>query len=392
MFRYIIAGILGTLLGIGVVFLLNYNPSLLAFGKKPETQQPQEKKQVIGFLLYSLLNRAKTDYSSEITTLSYFGLTVEPDGTIRKQNSDVENEPGWNALASGQVDPFLESAKKQKVELSLVVFSGDNNDIESLLQDPVTHAKNLTGEVLPIMDQYGFTNLNLDIEHTRDASDAAQESFLAFTKTIRDELTKDHNKTLTVDVTTLDLIYKTTLIRPQEVANLADNVVIMAYDYHSTGSSVTGPNAPLKGAGIVSEYDTEAAVQNALHSIPRSKILLGVPLYGYEWETLGTLPRSAIIPNSGYAASNRRAEKLVSDCATCSAQFDTTAQEAYVIYSDPQTNTYHQLFYPTAQSTLQKINLASDNNLAGLALWSLGYEGSSIMTPLQQYLLPSTEK
>jgi spore germination protein YaaH len=391
MLRYIIAGCLGTLLGISIILLSNANPSLLAFGKKPENQQPQEKKQVIGFLLYSLLSRAKTDYSGEITTLSYFGLTVDPDGTIRKQNSEVENEPGWNALTSGQVDPFLASAKKQDVGLSLVVFNGDNDDIESLMEDPVAHAKNLTGDVLPIMDQYGFTNLNLDIEHTRDASDAAQESFLQFTKTIRDELTKDHNKTLTVDVTTLDLINKTTLIRPQAVAKLADDIVIMAYDYHSTGSSVTGPVAPLKGAGIVSEYDTDAAVQKALLSIPRQKILLGVPLYGYEWETLGNEPRSAIIPNSGNAASNRRAEQLVNTCATCSAQFDKISEEAYVIYSDPETNTYHQIFYPTAQSTLQKINLAKDNSLAGLALWSLGYEGSSILTPLQNYLLPPTE-
>jgi spore germination protein YaaH len=388
MLRYIIAGLLGSLLGVGVVLLTNYNPSLLAFTKEQTAPQPQEKKQVIGFLLYSLLSRARTDYSGEITTLSYFGLTVDPEGTIRKQNSDVENEPGWNALDSGQVDPFIASAKQQKVGLSLVVFSGDNEDIEALMQDPVTHAGNLTGEVLPIMDKYGFTNLNLDIEHTRAASEAAQESFLAFTKAIRDDLKKDHNKTLTVDVTTMDLIDPTTLIRPKEVAKLSDDVVIMAYDYHSTGSSVTGPVAPLNGAGISSEYDTQAAVQNALLSIPRQKILLGVPLYGYEWDTLGSVPRSAIIPNSGNAASNRRVEKLVSDCATCSAKFDTMSQEAYVIYSDPQTNTYHQIFYPTSRSTLQKINLANENSLAGLALWSLGYEGPSIMSPLQKYILP----
>jgi spore germination protein YaaH len=259
------------------------------------------------------------------------------------------------------------------------------------MEDPITNAKNLTQEVLPIMNHYGFTDLNLDIEHTQNASSAAQMHFLQFMQTVKNELKKEPGRTLTVDVTTVDLLSNNNLIKPREAAKIADLVVVMAYDYHSQGSQVTGPVAPLSGAGIVSEYDTEAAIQNALLLMPRQKIILGVPLYGYEWETLGTVPRSAIIPNSGFAASNRRAEKLVAECATCSAQFDQTAQEAYVIYSDPATNTYHQIFYPTSKSTAEKIALAETNDLKGLALWSLGYEGQTILNPLQSYLQKSTE-
>lgn len=360
---------------------------MLSMNKVSKEVNAEKQNKVIGFLMYSLLSRARADYAGEITTLSYFGLTLDIDGTIRKLNSDVESEPGWHALSSGAVDTFLYRAKAKGIELSLVVFSGNNDDIEAMLENPVTNARNLTDDVLPVMDKYGFTNLNLDIEATREASPEAQKNFIQFARMVRDDL-RDHKKTLTIDVTTLDVINERTLIRPQEVAKIADSVILMAYDYHSTGSSVTGPVAPLQGAGTVSEYDAVSAVQNALHSIPKEKLYLGVPLYGYEWETLGNVPRSAIIPNTGYAASNRRAEKLLSECASCSAEFDEIDSESYVVYSDPATNTYHQLFYPTEQSTKQKVALAETNNLAGLALWALGYEGDSILKPLRDYIDP----
>ncbi len=347
--------------------------------------QPAQKE-VIGFLPFALLSRAQMDYSRYITTLAYFSLIIDTDGTIMKLSTPTQEEPGWYALSSGRADPFLQNAKQHNVALSLVLFTGNNATIDALMQDPVVNATNMTSEVVPMMDQYGFTNLNLDIESTEEASPAAQKHFVQFTKTLKDALSKSGGKTLTVDVTTVDLIKSTTLIRPKKIAEIADNIVIMAYDFHSTASYVSGPVAPLGGAGIESEYDVETAVQKALTIIPSQKIILGAPLYGYEWETLGNIPRSAVIPNTGQTASNKRAESLVASCATCSAQFDDTAQEAYVIYKDTDSQTYHQIFFPIEKSTSEKINYVQNNHLGGLALWALGYEGNTILRPLEQYL------
>jgi spore germination protein len=354
--------------------------------KTSSAQTTPQKKEVIGFLLYALLQNSKPSYANEITTLSYFGLTIDSDGTILKMNNPQEAEPGWNALSSGRVDPFLENAKQNHITPSLVIYSGTNDVIDQLMTDPITHANKLMSEVLPIMNQHGFTNVNLDIEATKEASPEAQMHFVQFVQTIKNALTNDHGKTLSVDVSTLDMINNHYLINPKEIAKTADSIVIMAYDYHSTTSSVTGPVAPLEGAGIQSEYDVKAALAKALAVIPRQKIILGAPLYGYGWETIGTTPRSAVIPNSGVVASNKRAERLVSSCATCSAQYDMTAQEQYVIYRDTDTGAYRQLFYPTKQSMQSKVDLANTYNLGGLALWALGYEGDTIMDPLKAYL------
>ena len=159
----------------------------------------------------------------------------------------------------------------------------------------------------------------------------------------------------------------------------------MAYDYHFMGSFVTGPVAPGQGAGIVSEFDTESAVEAALQIMPSQKLILGIPLYGYEWETIGKVPRSATIPGTSLIISNQRAEDLLTTCASCSAEFDQTDKETHIIYQNTN-ETYQQVFYPNRQSTQYKVDLAKQNSLGGIAVWALGYEGKTILEPLSAYL------
>jgi spore germination protein len=342
------------------------------------------KKEVIGFLPYWLADKASPDYSKYITNLTYFGLTTDTDGHILKLSTPQEEEPGWHALKSGKIDPFLESAKKQNQELSLLIFDSNQDSIANLMNDPITHAQNLLSDVTPLMKQYSFSNLNLDIEYTKEASPDARLHFSQFTQTVKKGLDDSHSGTLTVDVSPTDLI-KSDLIDPKAVSESADKVVLMTYDYHFTGSQVSGPVAPLSGAGTVSEFDIETAVEKALAIMPSSKIILGAPLYGYEWETVNNFPRAATIPGSGLIASSQRVAQLLSTCASCSAQLDGTAQEKYLVYKDQETGTYHQIFFPDQSSTQIKINYAKSLNLGGLAFWALGYEGPDILKPLESY-------
>lgn len=234
------------------------------------------------------------------------------------------------------------------------------------------------------MKQHGFSELNLDIEKTNEASDEARTNFTLFMKTLHSDLAKVGAK-MTVDITGMDLI-KHDMIDPKEAGNIADRVMVMTYDFHYAGSSVTGAVAPLSGAGVTAEYDVTSAIQKAKAVIPAKKIILGIPLYGYEWEILTNTLHSAAIPGTGITASSARIEKLLSSCSTCSAQLDTTSQEAYVIYLDTETGTYHQLSYPTKASTDAKVQFAEGEGLGGIGMWALGYEGKDILEPLKGYI------
>ena len=369
--------ILGTVFGILVVlnFLVPKNDSSVINPLSP-------KKEVIGFLPYWLLDRATGDYSKYITTLTYFGVRVNSDGNIQKLLNPQQEEPGWYALESGKLNSFFSAAKRNNISLSLLVSSGDQTSIGQLMNDPIKHAKNLLGDLNPLIEKYKFSDINLDIEYTSTASEGARTNFTKFVKEIKKGL--GNKITLTVEISPTDVILND-LIDPKAIGEIADNVVLMAYDYHSTTSYVTGPVAPVGGAGIDSEYDVITALEKSISVIPPEKLILGVPLYGYEWESLGQIPRSAIIPNTGLVLSNRRAEEFLSGCSTCSAKLDKEAEEEYISYFNGDSNDYHMLFYPDENSMTKKINLVNSMQLKGIALWALGYEGNKILSPLVNY-------
>ncbi len=74
-----------------------------------------------------------------------------------------EEEPGWTWLKNSDLDNRLQMAKSKGQTLSLVVFNGNQDDIYKMINDPYLSAKNLLADVIPVMKQYGFTDLNLDI-------------------------------------------------------------------------------------------------------------------------------------------------------------------------------------------------------------------------------------
>ncbi len=371
----------GILLGVlfGVLFIFNF---LIPKNSSSTINPLAPKKIVIGFLPYWLLDTETSDYSKYITTLSYFGLRVDQNGNIQKLLNPTQEEPGWNALRSGKLDPFFNKALQNNVSLSLMVASGDINSINGLISQPELHAKNLVSDLKPLIEKYKFSDINLDIEYTQSASPAARENFTKFVAEVRKQLAND--ETLTVEISPTDVI-RNNLIDPKAMDKIADNIILMAYDYHSTSSFVTGPVAPLNGAGVMSEYDVTAAIEKSLDLISPQKLVLGIPLYGYEWESLNQVPRSAIIPNTGVVASNKRAEELLSSCASCSATLDKEADENYISYFDQNSKDYHTIFYPDKNSTEAKINFINEFQLKGLALWALGYEGNSILDPLRVY-------
>lgn len=339
-------------------------------------------REVIGFLPYWLINRADEDYP-EITTLTYFSLAVEDDGTIQEYTKPGESEPGYFSLKSGKFDSFLTKAKARKLKLSLAVFGMDDEKIAKMLEEPEKSAQNLVSAVDPVMEKYGFTDLNLDIEKVSDASFEERAKYTLFVNKVRENLDKE--KTLSIDVSASAFVKATNLCDPAGLAEWVDQMIIMAYDYHYTGSVVTGPVAPGEGAGVVSEFDTRAAVEAALKAVPAKKLVLGIPLYGYEWEAIDGMPRAAVIPGTGMTISNRRAEEFLAGCASCSAEFDETDKESHLIYKDQQTGVYHQFFYPVKKSTKYKVGLAKEKSLGGIAVWALGYEGETILGPLGGY-------
>jgi spore germination protein len=363
----------GALSAVGFIYILGSAP--VRFDNPILTTFDVKKPEIVGFLPYWLISKADKDYSKYITTLTYFGLTVNRDGTIEKLNNPQEEEPGWTALKAGNY-------QKYNAKQSLLVVSGDDGAIGDMIADPVTSANNLIADVAPIMKEKGFTDLNLDIESFMDASESARAHFTLFVQTVTQQIKDQKLGTVTLDLIPISLV-KSKIYDAKALAAIVDRIVLMTYDFHYTGSLASGAVAPLGGAGTTIEYDVETAVKEALKAMPAGKLLLGIPLYGYEWETIDTVPESAAIPDGSSIANSSRVADLLTACATCSAQFDVVAREPYVIF--PENGYFNQIYFENEASVKEKISLAEKYHLGGVALWALGYEDSTMLTPLTTY-------
>ncbi len=374
--KFIVTTISGLLIALNTINpIISKVPNMVVKDIKKTTQiTAEEKHEVVGFLPYWLLDQVDKDYSQYITTLTYFNLIVNPDGTILKGG-----DSGWYALTSGQADKYLNDAKARNVKLSLLVFNANNSDIYQLINNPIASADTLVDEVAPIMRRYGFTDLNLDIETTSLADSQSRQNFTIFVAEVKKKMAEGNLGTVTVDASP-SVMFGNYLIDLGEVGKYADYVVLMAYDFHYAGSETTGPVAPV---GDGQGFDTDSSIREAVKIIPKEKIILGIPLYGYGWSTWSGAPYASTIPGSGSSTSNRWAEYFA-QANGYPIYTDDYAKESYLIYQDG-SGAYRQIFFPNAASTSEKVRLANNYQIKGLALWALGYDGSTILNPLTAY-------
>ena len=380
-----IFGILaGSILGFLVFLTLPYlslpinSPLLLTLGIK--------KPHIIGFLPYFLFSRANHNYDSYLTTLTYFGFSIASDGHVIKLTNATQEDPGWHDLQTTAVQKKLLDAKNNNVALSLTVIQQDEASIAALLSNPKENANNLLSDVIPVMKKYGFSDMNIDIESFENADSKKEQQFITFVQTIKQGLQKQNIGTVTLDIAPIAFI-KPYLIDPIKVGKIVDYMLVMAYDYHTVVSSNTGPIAPLFGAKKETEYDVATGVAIAKKEIDPQKIILGIPLYGYEWDSLSNIPGSATIPNTGQTASNRRImNTFISSCTTCIRKENILAQEPDFIYQEKKGDPYfHQAFVFDTNAFAKRITYAQENNFAGVALWALGYEGNTLLIPAASY-------
>jgi len=383
-FLFILLFVCGITIGILTPqFIPKDYPLLSPLGLVEHTDQKPLK--IVGFMPFWLINKLASSYDNQINEFSYFDLIIDKDGSIRKLANPQEEEPGWTTLKSNsQLSTRLKTANENKIGLSLVVFSGETETIKQLIVNPEESAANLVSDVTSIMQQYGFTDLNLDIENIENTTQDKRDLFTRFVKAVKSGMVKNNLGTLTVDIQGISL-FQPYLTDPQKMGEIADFVLLMTYDYHYPGSLLAGPVAPLGGAGEERVFDVNLTLKAALAQIPKEKIILGIPLYGYEWNTVDNFPGAPAIPGTGVIASNNRVSELLKSCLNCTKQTDKVSLEPFLIF--PEETHYHQIFYEDNAAIKSKLELASKSKISGVAFWALGYEATNDLSGFSNYLL-----
>lgn len=323
------------------------NPASLVVGQTIVIPAEQEKLgtiEVNGFAFPDINQETLRKTLPNLTYLSIFSYNARRDGSL----SAINDTPLINQAIAAGVAPLM-------VVTNIEESSGFNSDIahEVLTQeDPQT---NLINNIVRILDEKNYFGINIDFEYIYPYD---RQSYNFFLQRLTDTLEPLGYLTSTsiapkISATQPGLLYEAHdyPVHGREV----NRVILMTYEWGYT----YGPPmavAPLNEVRRVLNY--------AVTAIPREKILMGIPNYGYDW-TLPYVRGSSATPVSNTGAVNLARQN------NAAIQYDLTAQSPFFNYYDENRN-QHIVWFEDARSIEAKLRLVNEFNLAGVSYWTIG--------------------
>lgn len=110
--------------------------------------------------------------------------------------------------------------------------------------------------------------------------------------------------------------------------------------------------------------NVRAVLDYAVTEIPRDKLLLGLPNYGYDWP----LPFVQGTTRANSISSQQAIELAIR--YRIAIQYDETAQAPFFHYTD-EDGTVHEVWFEDARSLDAKLRLIAEYNFAGAGIWNL---------------------
>jgi spore germination protein len=282
--------------------------------------------------------------AQHLTYVSMFSYKVQADGGLTPIDDVSVVKEALNAGVAPLMTITNFTERRFSSELAHTVLS------DTEVQDK------LLTNILNTMNEKGFKGLNIDFEYVFPEDRELYNKFLekAANKMHANSYSISTALAPKVKATQEGLLYEAHDYPAH--GRLADFVVLMTYEWGWAG----GPPmaiAPINSVRQVLDY--------AVTAIPRSKILMGVPLYGRDWKlpyVRGTSIAETITLNEAIRRAARyRAQILYNDLY----------QSPYYRYVD-ENGIEHEVWFEDARSFQAKYNTVKEYGLRGVSYWELG--------------------
>ncbi|MFH1244665.1 MAG: glycoside hydrolase family 18 protein [bacterium] len=368
---YWLGGIL-TLLALAATLLSPSPLPISPLSPVPNTYYPipNTKYLVLGFAPYWNLKKLTPASLISITHLAYFNLHLNGDGSLYTQVNRREEDPGYTnykRLLARSVDVGTKP-------LILTFLPVSQTALANSISTPQSRQKTIQ-TIQGVVTESGAQGVNIDYEPLGDISPSLRNSFTLFIQELKRSLcpsTINHCPLLTVS------IYPSSAVRPRiwdltALAPLTDYFVVMTYDYTMPGSNTSGPNSPLRGSGTLFEHDIIKNIAEITKMVRADKLLLGIPFYGYEWDTIDSSVYSPV-ETRGSVASLERIQKMLEN-KTLELVWDRNSLTPYGVSTE--SGQVSQIYFENEVSIRLKLDFVKSAGLGGIAIWALGYEGNN---------------
>lgn len=326
---------------------------------------------VYGFLPY--WNAYDTELQPEVTHIGYFGLAIGPDGTLETRDGNGQT-PGFTALQSEELLSLAGQIEARGGRMELVVTQFYGEDTVAFITSESAQTKFL--ETLDaLILAYPITGLNLDIEPSGiEYTPELRNKFTAFVTRVRTHLnSKYDNIPLSIDVYASASNNKQLWDIPA-LSQQVDYIIVMAYDYHRRGSAQAGPVAPIFSSNGIWSEDINSHLKDFLSLAPAEKFILGIPFYGYGWQTTDKSATANTYPESGFTATIDTVREILENKKVNGAveHWNDQALAPYLSYTENEET--YIVYYENPRSIAYKLDLVRELGLSGIAIWAIGYE------------------
>jgi spore germination protein len=237
--------------------------------------------------------------------------------------------------------------------------------VATMLHDSAVMERHIA-DIVTLVNREGNAGIDIDYENLK-ATD--REAFTTFVTRLSDALHAE-NKILSV------ALFAKTTDAGEDQRNIAQNyaaigaavdeVRLMGYDYHWNGSP-PGPVAPIIWIREVLTY--------AKTQIPPKKIVLGIPLAGYDW-----------VDGHGEEVTWQQCFDRTR-AANATVHYDGRHEAPWFRYTDARGRE-HEVWFENAYSTKAKLDAVKTSGIRGVYLWMYGGADSRTWAQLR-YVLPA---
>jgi hypothetical protein len=316
-------------------------------------ERPLRAHQVVGFFPYWEVGAFTPDYQ-DLTTLVYWSVNLGAGGSI------VNNGEGWSTLSSSALALDVRQAHASGDRVLLTVFSTSTSVLHSVAAHPSTAGPLLARNVAALLSAGNFDGVDLDLEGD---STSDRDGFVRFVAAFSNAL-RSLGPTWSIMLDT----YPTSAFDPlgffdvKSLMRYVDELFVMAYDMQDPDvASATAPlmNADLNDAMTLAEYTSV---------VPARRIVLGIPLYGYDFSTTSRL-------DGAHAVGNPIAVTYAEIVAAGHAPtWDPVTETPFTVFR--RNGKWHQTWFDDPVSIALKTALAAQFGCAGVGVWELGMSGN----------------
>jgi len=230
--------------------------------------------------------------------------------------------------------------------------------------------------------------VHLDIEIFESVPSYAREGFTEFVATLRKRLRERGGpQELSMYLLAHD---PGDVFDERRLARWVDYFIVQGYDLHWADGAVAGPVAPISdwdGAGwnaILRRLDEEG--------IPRKKLIMAIPFYGYEWPVESPDP-GAPVRGKGRAITYAPVDTLqmptfkiaaLDRIRTYGFERDPKSGSPFYVFQD--STGWYQGWFEDPESIRRKIAFIKEQGLAGVAVFSPAYDNGTLWNALRTAL------